>query len=471
MASAVRRRAGHVVCGILFVLWFPCGLAAVPFGHRLPGNLLKNSSFEHDWIHRAFAMDRRFLLLQASDMGVGESDGRVDHWRFEGVESPGCWDTAAGRSGARSIRFDRPGHATQLIRFAGEQYWRDGGAYYNDFLPMAEPLATQLARRPIIAGAWCKTDGVPEGGEPGLYLRIDCAARADFERSPSVRTSAVTGAVAFSAGTHGWEYREIRIDPSPAPEGRPHYDGTPFLVTISIDSPGKGGVAWFDDVSCVEDPSLDPPDRLPNGGFEALAPDGWAAGWLRAVPWSWFRRRYYLFTGWSHGDSERFRGGARIDDLLAFRGRRSLCLTILPGDQLAVRSAPIRLDQPSPRPIEVRAMVKADNLRTIEILASDETGEWLPQGDFLGDDMEEPGHYTMGSTGCGTYDWSCVRKYFSPRRPVKEIVLWLCARGFDGRIVEKNLVGTVWFDDVRLLEHGAAGSAAPPPAASASTSR
>jgi len=116
-------------------------------------------------------------------------------------------------------------------------------------------------------------------------------------------------------------------------------------------------------------------------------------------------------------------------------------------------------------------MVKADNLRTIEILASDETGEWLPQGDFLGDDMEEPGHYTMGSTGCGTYDWSCVRKYFSPRRPVKEIVLWLCARGFDGRIVEKNLVGTVWFDDVRLLEHGAAGSAAPPPAASASTSR
>ena len=107
-------------------------------------------------------------------------------------------------------------------------------------------------------------------------------------------------------------------------------------------------------------------------------------------------------------------------------------------------------------------MVKADNLRTLEIMATDEAGRWLPQGDFLGDDMEEPGAYNFGSTGCGTYDWRCVRKYFSPRKPVRSLRLFLCARGFDGRIVGRNLVGTVWFDDVRLWEHGIAAKRIPP---------
>jgi len=31
-------------------------------------------------------------------------------------------------------------------------------------------------------------------------------------------------------------------------------------------------------------------------------------------------------------------------------------------------------------------MVRADNLRRLEIMAQDEAGRWLPQGDFLGDD-------------------------------------------------------------------------------------
>src|SRR5262245_50477988 len=46
-------------------------------------NLLQNASFEHNWFNRAFAMNRRFLLLQASDLGVGEGDGHIDHWRVE----------------------------------------------------------------------------------------------------------------------------------------------------------------------------------------------------------------------------------------------------------------------------------------------------------------------------------------------------------------------------------------------------
>src|SRR5713101_5611630 len=69
-------------------------------GDRLVAhNLLQNPSFEHNWFNRAFAMNRRFLLLQASDMGVGEADGHVDHWRFEGISLPEAWETTVAHSG------------------------------------------------------------------------------------------------------------------------------------------------------------------------------------------------------------------------------------------------------------------------------------------------------------------------------------------------------------------------------------
>ena len=61
----------------------------------------------------------------------------------------------------------------------------------------------------------------------------------------------------------------------------------------------------------------------------------------------------------------------------------------------------------------------------------------------------------MASTGAGTYDWMCVRKFFSPDHPIKSLTLALAVRGFDGQIVaDKNIVGTVWIDDVQLFEHG-----------------
>jgi hypothetical protein len=429
--------------------------AEAPRFHRLPGNLVKNAGFEHDWVHRAFAQRRRFLLLQASDMGVGEADGHVDHWRLRGAEPPGCWDTTAARSGSRSVRFDQAGQASQLLRFAGEQYWRAGGAYYAEFLPMEQRLAEQLARRPIVVGAWCRTAGVAAGAEPQLVVTIDSAVRETYESRKAVSRSRTTRAVSFSPGTHDWQYREVRIDPKAAAGAEPHRLGAaPFFVSVALVARGRGGTVWFDDVSCVELPDPAQPNRLANAGFESLDAEGWPAGWSRPVPWTWFRNTYYSWTGWSHQDRRTFRGGAAADRALSFGGNCCLRLTVLPGDNFAVAGAAVTLNQPAPRPIEVRAMVKADNLRTLEIMAQDEGGRWLPQGDFLGDDMEEPGAYNFGSTGCGTYDWSCVRKYFSPRKAVRSLRLFLCVRGFDGRIVGRNLVGTVWLDEVQLFEHG-----------------
>ncbi|MBI2192250.1 MAG: hypothetical protein HYU36_09720 [Planctomycetes bacterium] len=461
--------------------------------HRVPGNLVKNSSFEHNWFHRAFTMNRRFLLLQGSDMGVGECDGHVDHWRFQGAAAPECWDTRIARSGSRSIRFDGPASGSQLVRFAGEQSSQGGGAHYASFLPMEDGLAAQVARRPIAVSAWCRTEGVPEGHEPHLVLTVECAVRARFDATAPVSVSKVSASVSYSAGSHDWEFREVRIEPAaavqkpaapsvqpgpdqedekPAGDAAPsfadaddlenaaegktptvRFEGTPYWVTVTLASAGRGRV-WFDDVACVEIPGPAQVNRVAHAGFEALDAAGWLRGWSRPQHWGWMRNTYYAFTGWSHRKETTPRGGGQLDRWLAFTGNASLRFQVFPGDQFAVSSEPIRLDQDRPRPLEARAMVKADNLRTLEIMAMDERGEWLPQGDFLGDDMEEPGHYNFGSTGCGTYDWTCVRKYFSPRTPVAQVRLFLCARGFDGVLTEKNLVGHVWFDDVRLFEHG-----------------
>ena len=439
-----------------------------PRFHRVPGNLLQNSSFEENWFNHAFADRRRFLLLQASDMGVGECDGGIDYWAIAGKST--AWDLRNARTGTRSLRFDGPGSARQLVRFAGENSPRAGGAFYAYFMPLEKQLAWQVLRRPIIVGAWCKTENVPRGAEPKISLRLECGARQRFEElvpHVSFGKKILERTASAAGGSHDWEYVEVRLEAT-------DLEPAPWFATVTLTAGGAGTV-WFDDVSCVEPaspgfvtrpPQVDAPaaetvpvalpNRMPNGGFESLDATGWAAGWERSALWTWFRNDYYTFTGWSHSEAKVFRGGAVSDRMLAFSGNASLRLNVFPGDNFAVESAAIPLNQSRAHPIEVRAMVRADQLRTLEIMGRDERGGWLRQGDFLGDAMQEPGAYNMASTGAGTHDWICVRKFFSPEQPVKTLRVVLAARGFDGQIVEdKDIVGTAWIDDVEVFEHRA----------------
>jgi hypothetical protein len=86
--------------------------------HRVEGNLLQNSSFEHNWYRRDFARRRRFLLLHESDIGLCESDGHLDHWFFsKGTPAEECWDSRVGRTGGRSVHFTKPGRVAQQLRF------------------------------------------------------------------------------------------------------------------------------------------------------------------------------------------------------------------------------------------------------------------------------------------------------------------------------------------------------------------
>lgn len=435
---------------------------------RVDGNLVQNWSFESDFFNSDFGERRRFLLLQASDLGMGEQDGKSDYWcavrakvKGKGRQQPGKadWeafvsrDGAAVRTGSFSLRLTEPVRVQQRLRMAAEQARKAGGAHYAASLPLRAELAAGLEQRPVTVGAWCKAEGAESSAK--LVVLAECGTRVPEEdprgKKSRRKLQKLERVANFSAGAHDWEYRSLELKPEELP-------GPIVFLTIGLQHSG-GGTVWFDDVTCVEPTGL--ASEPMNGGFEK--PGGWSDPRL----WRWFRNDYYTWTGWTHGKSLSVRGGAALDRSLAYDGAASLRLTVHPGDNFAVISDPIRLNQKEPELLEVRAVVKADSLKTFEIMARDERDSWLPQGDFLGDALEFNGSsYDMGSTAVGTYDWFTVRKYFSPDRPVSELKLYLCARGFDGKLVpQKNVVGTVWIDNVQLIRHGASarsgGSVAP----------
>ena len=90
----------------------------------------------------------------------------------------------------------------------------------------------------------------------------------------------------------------------------------------------------------------------------------------------------------------------------------------------------------------------------LQIDAEDEKGRRLDGFNFI----------HKAPLSIGTDDWRLVRQVFRPRAPVKSLRLLLCARGVNGYTLDDtgpqpqhNVVGTVWWDDVRLhraREHG-----------------
>lgn len=409
-----------------------------------PLNQLFNPGFEEDWFHAGFAQNRRFLLLHSSDVGMAAPDGIPDHW----VCSANSWDSEKVRSGHRSLHFRGPGQASQRWRWVGENGWEVGGGRYGGFFPMAASLAGKVRLRPLLVSAWSRGQG-----EARLSVQIHTQQRPELDKEGGGTPGSLTRQVSFETAAHDWQLRQLEISPKDLP-------GTPYFVTISLE--GGAGEVWFDDVELKEKPAADEVNLVANGDFE-IQRQGLPSAWSAPQLWKWWRNEYYTWTGWSHEADKSWRGGAQLDPLVHYDGQASLRFDVLPGDEFAVASQPIELKQRSALPLEARAFVRADQIRGLEIMAQDEKGQWLPQGDFLGDDMQNnPALYNMGTTGSGSYEWTCVRKYFSPRRPLPSVRLFLCARGFDGQRVPRNLVGTVWWDNLQLYQHG---QAAPPPPA------
>ncbi|MGC8669452.1 MAG: hypothetical protein ACP5VE_15200 [Chthonomonadales bacterium] len=416
----------RVAAVLALILAATAGRAAPPANEaafRALPNLLQNPSFEMDWMHNLVTVRTRFLLLEQSDWGYGQSDGQPDCWV---LPEDARRDTTTARFGSASLRIT--GSAWQVVYLCGETDPRAGGAYYNPFRPLPANLLKHVHLGSLRFGAWCKTQYCWQ--KPQFTVTV--------EFSNGIKTTPVTLTAPFDAGTHDWQYQEIVVPPHPEL-------GVAHAAVFKLTHEGRG-TAWFDGCSAVEAPPPTDPNLLPPDAFRT-SPDGT----LHPVLWTWSRSTYYRFTGWSHENGSMLGGAAWVP--AGYTSGRVIQLTVLPGDNLAVTSKPVSINQSEPRALRISAWVWADNLRWLEIMARDEHGEWIPQEDFAGA-MGTDQEYRNRLIGAGSHDWEYVTKWFAPRRPVKQLTLWLCARGFDGTLMDRPIAGVVRFDGVELTEPG-----------------
>ena len=415
----------------VLILFEACSIAA-PMSeadYSSSHNLIQNASFESDWMHNRVTSNNRFLLLDQSDWGYAQSDGVPDLW----VTSPpaGRSDHSQAKVGSASLRLEN-GEAWQVVYLCGETTDNNGGSAYNPFRPLSFELQRHVVQSGIRFGGWCKSREAESS--PTLSISME------YSNGETITTRQTV--VSFPPGTHDWEYHEAIVLPDPKL-------GIMHAATVRLTQRGKG-VAWFDGLLAEEQEKPTEPDLLP--GCVSPPLDGeWPADWSRPLLWTWTRRDYYRFTGWSHGEGA-MRGGAACINCGPI-GQPVLQFSVFPGDNFAVHSTQIRLNQTQPTPLRVTAWVWADSLRWLEIMAQDEKGDWLPQTDFAGAWGTDE-QYRNRLIGAGTHGWEFQSKFFAPRHPLKSLTLWLCTRGMDGRLMKNNVVGTVRFHDVQLRECG-----------------
>jgi len=222
----------------------------------------------------------------------------------------------------------------------------------------------------------------------------------------------------------------------------------PATVSVAIRFKSPTGHIELQRVELSDAPPASP-NLLANGGFEELDRSVWPAGWGRPEPYAYFPPgRYYMFNTW-HNHSFENRGPVVPDSLAARSGAHSMKMIVAAGDQKAVASQPIVLNQAEPRLIEVGAWVKTDHLNFLQIDAVDEKGRRLDGFNFI----------HKAPISFGTDDWRRIRQVFRPREPVQSFRLLLAARGVNGYTLDDtgsqpqaNVVGTLWWDDVRVFE-------------------
>jgi hypothetical protein len=257
-----------------------------------------------------------------------------------------------------------------------------------------------------------------------------------------------------------------------AKTGKQGSPGTTLTVTLSYASPSGAGQVWFDDLSLslAERPE---PNLLPNPSFERPAdgskappgagrgsnvigarlppvdtpyPDGWSAPmkWVYLPP-----PAYYVWNNWQHFFTP-CRGHPRLDGLVARTGNRCLRLDLLGGDEYALESSTITLNQAEARPVEVTAWVKADRLRHLDFMVVDQDGRRVPANPTL---------LFWGGPLSGTHEWVTVRKIFLGFEPLKSVRLRIGGRGFNGTTKTDighwhayNQVSTAWIDDLAVRE-------------------
>ena len=460
-------RAGAVLFAL--VLWCQAPSPAEQL------QILRNGGFEEDELTMR-GEPASSCGGYCNDQWYNMQDKFPDAWTWPGVYVPGIYsagardewprpevtlDPSAPRSGkyalrlkGKSVRLQQSLAWNRLVDVYADISGSNWGLKdHSDKLVVRDGLFADL----VLEG-WVRTTDVPDDAKGTVTVSLGRAGQASFD---------------MPKGSTDWTKFQVALPAADQAKGvKKNAPGKSLSVTISYTSPGAAGQVWLDDLSLslAERPE---PNLLPNASFEQVAdgsgaapatgrgsnvlganrpaaetpyPEGWSAPmkWLYLPP-----PTYYVWANWQHFFGS-CRGAPRTDRLVARTGRHSLRLDLLPGDEYALESPTMALNQTEARPVELTAWARADRLRHLDFMLLDQDGRRVPTNPTL---------TYWGGQLSGTYGWVAVRRVFQGFEPIKSCRLRIGGRGFNGTTKTDighwhayNQVSTVWLDDLAVRE-------------------
>lgn len=421
-----------------------------------PDNLLRNATFQDDWLTRL--PTTQTLHWTYPYAFYNRRDFNPDGWRCRGSWE---WLDADRPNGARRFVLRGPGaEARQRLPWiAVHDESRLTGSPDAGGFPELRPhrsrtpdrLVRDLTLRVLVHG-----DAVPDNAgaiEVGLGPLGGATAGDPLG---AVVAPLVSSTTPLPSGTYDWRWIEARLPAAawlaaasrlPADAAQPG-SLLPAVVSVAIRYAAAAGSIEIR-TAHLSAANAAGTNLIANGAFTAVDGDGYPVGWGRPVKYRYFPpREFYLFNTWHNARFDN-RGLVERDRLVTRSGTPSLKMVVPSGDEVAVASAPIAVNQRAPRLIEVTARVKTDRLCMLDLDAVDASGARLDGFRFV-----HKAPVSIGSDG-----WRVLRQVFRPRTPVVSFRLMLCARGANGYTLDatgiqphNNVVGTVWWDEIRVVE-------------------
>jgi len=416
------------------------------------GNLLRNGSFQDDWITRLTEVKNHHYCFSSEH--YNRRDFNPDGWECKGSWE---WLNADGPMGTRRMVLRGPNaDVTQRVNWvlAHDEKSLSGFADAGRF-PSITPvrsktplaLVRDLTLRVRVKGANVAADA------GSIEVGLCPPGGSTFNEFGTVTPPTVTASAPIPAGSYDWQWVEVKLpaqqwlDAIKKTDNDPNGPVLPGTASVALRFKGAGEVEIGQ--AELSEPGPASPNLLPNGGFEQLDANDYPAGWRQQEKYTYFPPgNYYLFNTW-HNTTFFNRGRVEADPFVMHGGANSLKMIVAAGDEKHVDSNLIVLNQQQPRLIEVQAWVKTDRLCMLQIDAVDENNNRLEGMLFI----------HKAAVSIGTDDWRLVRQVFRPRQPVKSIRLMLCARGVNGYTLDdtgdqpqNTVCGTIWWDDVTVTE-------------------
>ena len=446
------------------IRWLIAVFAFVLFGSQSvcqpPGNLLRNPDFQDDWLTLLPELKNHHWCY--SSEFYHRRDFNPDGWTCKGSWH---WLDAEKARGSRRLLLNGPAELVQRINWVAvhDEQNRSGfpdAGGFPTLTAVRSPAPMRVVRDLTFRVRLKGQDVPPDAGSIEAGFCLPGGVDSDPHGTAVAPTAQASGAL--PQGTFEAKWIEVKLlardwqiaaQDAGAKDPKQKVDPKaglllPGTVRVAIRYKGKSGKVEIERAELVE-PGPAPANLLPNGDFEALDDKGYPQGWSAPAKYRYFPPlHYYIFNTWHNANYDN-RGPVGIDPLVLHDGRRSLRMIVAAGDEKAVAATPIALNQKEPRLVEVVAWVKTDKLCMMQIDAIDDKGRRLDCFSFI----------NKAPMSIGSDDWRLVRQVFRPREPIKSLRLMLCARGVNGYTLggvgpqpQNNVVGTIWWDGVRVHE-------------------